>query len=97
METATAQGHQDNVMRLAEAADKIHKAANTRKRVIYGVNGRPIESLTDSRSGESSLMVGFRCIAGNADIGIWECIRDPAFLIFCYHRVTARIYLCALP
>lgn len=42
METATAQGHQDNVMRLAEAADKIHKAANTRKRVIYGVNGRPI-------------------------------------------------------
>ena len=43
---------------------------------------------------EISLMVGFRCIAGNADIGIWECIRDPAFLIFCYHRVTARIYLC---
>jgi hypothetical protein len=42
MVTATAQGHVDNVMRLADAADKIHKAATVRKRVVYGVNGRPI-------------------------------------------------------
>lgn len=42
MQTATAQGHMDNVTRLAEAADKIHRAANVRKRVIYGPNNRPI-------------------------------------------------------
>ena len=42
MATATAQGHQDNVRSLAEAAAMIHKAANTKKRIVYGVNGRPI-------------------------------------------------------
>lgn len=40
--TATAQGHQDNVMRLADAVDKFHKAANVKRRIIYGPNGRPI-------------------------------------------------------
>jgi len=39
MATATAQGHQDNVTRLAEAADKIHQAATMRKRVVRGPNG----------------------------------------------------------
>ena len=39
MQTATAQGHQDNVTRLADAADKIHRAANVRKRIIRGPNG----------------------------------------------------------
>ena len=42
MATATAQGHQDNVTRLSEAADKIHRAARVRKRVVFGPNGRPI-------------------------------------------------------
>jgi hypothetical protein len=42
METATAQGHQDNVRSLAEAADKIHKAARVKKRVIYDPSGRPV-------------------------------------------------------
>jgi NAD(P)-dependent dehydrogenase (short-subunit alcohol dehydrogenase family) len=42
METATAQGHQDNVRSLAEAAAMIHKAANTRRRIVYGPNGRPV-------------------------------------------------------
>ena len=42
MATGTAQGHQDNVTRLADAADKIHRAANVRKRIIYGPDKRPI-------------------------------------------------------
>jgi hypothetical protein len=42
MATASAQGHVDNVTRLAEAADKIHKAAHVRKRIVYGPNNRPI-------------------------------------------------------
>jgi hypothetical protein len=42
MATATAQGHQDNVTRLSEAADKIHRAANVRKRIIYGPDKRPV-------------------------------------------------------
>lgn len=42
MATATAQGHLDNVRSLAEAADKIHRAANVRRRVIYGPDRRPI-------------------------------------------------------
>jgi hypothetical protein len=41
MQTASAQGYQDNVRSLADAADKIHRAARTKKRVVYGVNGRP--------------------------------------------------------
>ena len=41
MATGTAQGHQDNVTKLADAADKIHKAAHVKKRIIYGPNGRP--------------------------------------------------------
>jgi len=42
MATANAQGHQDNVRSLAEAAAMIHKAANTRRRIVYGPNGRPV-------------------------------------------------------
>lgn len=42
MATATAAGHQNNVTLLAEAADKIHRAANVKKRVIYGPDRRPI-------------------------------------------------------
>ena len=42
MATATAQGHQDNVMHLANAANLIHRAATTKKRVIRGPDGRVI-------------------------------------------------------
>jgi hypothetical protein len=42
METATAQGHQDNVMHLANAANLIHKAATTKKRIVRGPDGRAI-------------------------------------------------------
>ena len=42
MATATAQGHADNVTKLADAAAMIHKAANTKKRIKYGPNGRPV-------------------------------------------------------
>jgi hypothetical protein len=41
MQTASAQGYQDNVRSLAEAADKIHQASRVKKRVVYGPNGRP--------------------------------------------------------
>jgi hypothetical protein len=40
MATATAQGHQDNVTKLADAAAMIHKAAHTRKRIVRGPDGR---------------------------------------------------------
>jgi|HubBroStandDraft_6_1064221.scaffolds.fasta_scaffold00050_127 hypothetical protein len=42
METATAQGHQDNVMHLANAANLIHKAATTKKRIVRDPSGRAI-------------------------------------------------------
>lgn len=42
MASGTAQGHQDNVTRLADAADKIHRAAHVKKRVVYGPDKRPI-------------------------------------------------------
>jgi hypothetical protein len=42
MQTATAQGHQDNVMHLANAANLIHKAATTKKRIVRGPDGRAI-------------------------------------------------------
>lgn len=42
METATAQGHQDNVTKLADAAAMIHKAANTRKRIVRGPDGKAL-------------------------------------------------------
>jgi hypothetical protein len=42
MATATAQGHQDNVTKLADAAAMIHRAANTKKRIVRGPNGLAI-------------------------------------------------------
>lgn len=39
--TATAQGHIDNIARLVEAADKIERASKARRRVVYGLDGRP--------------------------------------------------------
>jgi hypothetical protein len=42
MATATAQDHQDNVMHLANAANLIHKAAMTKKRIIRGPDGKAI-------------------------------------------------------
>lgn len=52
MATATAQGHQDNVRSLAEAVEKLHKAARVRKRVIYGPDGRPtgVEPIPDEEN-----------------------------------------------
>ena len=52
MATATAQGHQDNVRSLAEAAEKIAKAARTKKRVVYGPDGRPshVEAIPDEET-----------------------------------------------
>jgi hypothetical protein len=52
MATASAQGNIDNVTRLAAAADKIHRAARIRKRVIYGPNGRPtgVEPIPDNEN-----------------------------------------------
>lgn len=49
MATATAQGHSDNVTKLADAAHKIHLASRVKKRVVYGPNGRPtgIEPVPD--------------------------------------------------
>jgi hypothetical protein len=42
MATATAQGHQDNVTQLANAASLIHKAATTKKRIVRDPSGRAI-------------------------------------------------------
>jgi GMP synthase-like glutamine amidotransferase len=42
MATATAQGHQDNVTQLANAASLIHKAATTKKRIIRDPSGKAI-------------------------------------------------------
>ena len=42
MATANAQGQMDNVTKLADAAAMIHRAARTKKRVIYGPDRRPI-------------------------------------------------------
>jgi hypothetical protein len=42
MATATAQGHQDNVTKLHDAAAMIHRAANTKKRIVRGPDGKAI-------------------------------------------------------